>query len=114
MVNPKLIEEHPVTLSEVKAVIKNVEERQEELDFRTKKTKEFVENFTILEMNKKEELQKKLEDLKILRLKEPQMVKIIDFLPETVDDLRILLQGYPVSISKKDMERIVETVKSSK
>ncbi|MAF99488.1 MAG: hypothetical protein CMH61_02650 [Nanoarchaeota archaeon] len=111
MVNPQLVEEHAVSLSDVKAYIAQMQERGE-LDFRTNKTREFVENFTILEVKKKDELLKKLNDLKILRLKEPQIIKIMDFLPQTVEDVRVLLQGYPVSVSKKDMERIVGTVKS--
>jgi DNA-directed RNA polymerase subunit F len=114
MVSPQLIEEQAIPLAEVKEYVKEIEKRQAELDYRPAKTKEYVGLFTLLTTEQKDALKKELEGLNILRLKDPQMVKIIDFLPTTVDDVRILLQGYPVSISKKDMERIVEVVKKFK
>lgn len=110
MVNPQLMGETAVSLSDIQEYVAQMEKRSPTLDLRTTKTKEFVESFATLSKEKRDKLRKKLAGLDILRLKEAQIVKILDFLPTTADDVRILLQGYPVSLSKKDMERIVEVV----
>jgi len=60
---------------------------------------------------KKGELKKKLQDLKLTRLKEEHITKIIDFLPATANDLKIVLMAYPLSLPKKDQDGIVEVVK---
>jgi DNA-directed RNA polymerase subunit F len=52
-----------------------------------------------------------IDSLGITRLKEEHICKIIDFLPKTVDELRYVLQGYNITLPKKDSEQIVSEVK---
>ncbi|MBR9683258.1 hypothetical protein GOV03_01840 [Candidatus Woesearchaeota archaeon] len=111
MPNPQFIEETPVTLVDVQEALQEIEERDKELNYRSNKTKEFLGLFTHVSKEKKEELYKKLTDLKLIRLKEAHIIKIIDFLPLTLEELKVILQAYPVSMPKKDMESIVATVK---
>ena len=47
----------------------------------------------------------------MVRLKEVHIIKIIDFLPKDVDDLKVILQAYTVNMPKKDMESIIAIVK---
>ena len=109
MANPQFIEEHPLALSDVKGLLQVVEGRDKELNYRSKKAKEYLDVFPGPE--KKEELYKKLTNLNLTRIKEEHMAKIIDFLPQTTQDLKIVLQAYPVSLPKKDQESIVGVVK---
>lgn len=111
MPNPQFIEETPVTLVDVQEALQEIEERDKELNYRSNKTKEFLGLFTQVSKEKKEELYQKLTDLKLIRLKEAHIIKIIDFLPLTLEELKVILQAYPVSMPKKDMESIVATVK---
>ena len=60
---------------------------------------------------KSEELKKKLEDLDLTRLKHEHMIKIIDFLPRDIEELKTVLQAYPLSLPKKDQEAIIGAVK---
>jgi len=46
-----------------------------------------------------------------MKMKEEHIVKIIDFLPATADDVKVVLQGYHMSLPKKDIEAIVGAVK---
>jgi DNA-directed RNA polymerase subunit F len=48
--------------------------------------------------------------LKISRLKDEFIIKIIDTMPATVDDLKALLQGYVVSINQEDMKKVIAAV----
>ena len=54
---------------------------------------------------------KELEKLNIPRLKERQMVKIIDILPTDIDSLRTLLIGENLIIKQEDLIKIVDVVK---
>lgn len=111
MTNPEFIEETPMTLVDVKEALQKIEERDKELSYRSNKAKEFLGLFVQISKEKKEELYKKLTGLKLIRLKEAHITKVIDFLPKTVEELKVILQAYPVSMPKKDMESIVAVVK---
>ena len=108
MTNPQFIEEENLSLADVKDIMKGIQKRDEELNYRTNKAKEFFEQFdNILSKSKKKELL----DLGLTRLRKDHMMKIIDFLPTTANDLKIVLQAYPLSLSKKDQDTIVGAVK---
>jgi len=114
MPNPELIEETPVPLSDVKDQIEKIETRDKELNYRSNKTKEYLNTFQPLSKEKKDELQKKLEGLDLVRLKPAHIVKIIDFLPTTAEELKVLLQAYPATLPKKDIDGILAAVKEIK
>lgn len=107
---PQFVMETPLTLAEVKAILHTAEKRDENLNFLSNKAKEQLELFVSLSSAKKEELYTKLTALNLTRLKEEHYCKIIDFLPKTLDELKVILQSYPLSLSKKDQESIVAAV----
>lgn len=113
MANPRFIEEEPIILSKVDEVIKNITKRDTELNFRTNKTKEFLENFTgeISSTKESEEFKKKLEGLDLTRLKAEHIAKIVDFKPKDLTDLKVVLMAFPLSLPKKDQEGIVSVFK---
>jgi DNA-directed RNA polymerase subunit F len=111
MVNPTIIEEKPITLVEVKKSVKKIEKRDEDLNYLTGRTKDYADNFAKLSQKSETELIEKINALNLTRLKEEHIVKIVDFLPKTVEELRVVLQAYPLSLPKKDEEAIVKTVK---
>ena len=111
MVKPEVIREQPINVVELKHEIDAIKKRDKELSFRSQKTEEYLNQFVKLSMKEAEEFKKKLEGLKITRLKEEYTVKIIDTMPLTVDELKTLLQGYVVTINQDDMNKIVEVVK---
>src|SRR3989344_1336188 len=110
MVNPQFVEEKPLSLVDVKSIIAKIEKRDTELNYSSNKVKEYLESFVTLSPSQKEELQKKLTELNLTRLKEEQIMKIVDFSPKTTEELKIVLQAYPLSMPKKDQEAIVKTV----
>ena len=80
MVNPQFVEEKPLSLVEVKKILTNKEEGEEEMNYLSNKAKEYIDNFVDLSETKKKELHQQLTDLNLVRLREEHLVKIIDFL----------------------------------
>jgi|SRR3989338_5549988 len=107
---PLFVSETPLALAEVKSILNSVEQRDGSLNFLSNKAKEQQEVFATLALKKKEELYAKLTGLNLTRLKEEYYCKIIDFLPQNVEELKVILQSYPLSLSKKDQESIVAAV----
>jgi len=111
MVRPEIISERPIPMFEVAAELEKIKKKDKELNFRSKRTEEYLSQFVKLGLKKNKDLLEKVHKLKISRLKEPHIIKIIDLLPKSVADLKSILQGYTVTIKNEDMKRIVEAVK---
>jgi len=110
MVRPIILNEKPISAVELKEELEEIKKRDKELSFRSQKTAEYLNQFITISPKQAEELKKKLQGLDITRLKEDITIKIIDLLPQTVDDLKTILQSYVANINKKDMEAIVNVV----
>ena len=54
----------------------------------------------------------KLQKMDVPRLRENHIHKIIDLLPETAQDVKVILQGYSVTVSQENMKKIAELVSS--
>ncbi len=104
---PQFIEQRSLSLSHVKEITKEFEERDKELGFFSTRVKEYVQEFVTLSQSQEQKLYKKLQGLELTRLKEEHIAKIIDFLPRDANELKIVLSAYPLSIPKKDQDAIV-------
>ena len=111
MVSPQFITEKALSLADVQIIFNDVEKRDMQLNYLSNKAKDFLATLTVLSADKKDELYKKLMGLNLTRLKDEHVMKIIDFLPLTMDELKVVLQAYPLSMPKKDQELIVALVK---
>ncbi len=104
----EIISEKPISMGDLKKEIEKIKKRDKELNFRALRTEEYLQHFTILK--DLDDLSKKLESLKIPRLREQHIVKIIDILPKTVDELKVILQGYTITVNNENLKKIVDTV----
>jgi len=111
MPNPEIIEEKPTNLYEIKEILDRIKKRDKELNIRAGKTEEYIHHFTPLSDKKAQELIDKLNKLDISRLKEQQIHKIVDLLPESVEDVKLILQGYTLTLSTDHLNKLVELVK---
>jgi len=111
MVKPEIISEKPITLTELKQEIDKIKKRDKELNFRVGKTEEYLSHFITLSKAKEEELIKKLEKLNVPRLRDIHITKIVDILPKTVDELKIILQGYTITVNNDNLKKIVDALK---
>ena len=110
MSQPNVEGREPVSLAELSDHMEMITERDEELNFRAGKTEEYVNEFAELNKDEFEELFDEIESLDVPRLKDKHIIKIIDFLPKTVEDLDVIIEGYPLTLSDEDKEAIVETI----
>lgn len=106
----KILNETPMSAAEVKEELKKIRDRDKELNFRATKTEDYLNQLVTLSPAKIKELAKKLDGLKIQRLKEQHIAKIIDVLPATEKDVKVLLQGYALTVKKEDMKKIADAV----
>lgn len=112
MIDPQILGEKPLMGVEVKEELEKTKKTDKELSFRAKKTEEYLNQMLQLKPEKAKELASKLEGLNIPRLKDMHIKKIVDIIPKTVDELKVIIQAYPISVSNENMKKITETVAS--
>jgi len=110
MAKPEILEEHAINMIQLKQELDSIKKRDKELGPIATKTEEYLQQFASIPLKKAEEMEAKLRGLKISRLKDEFIIKIIDVMPTTVDDLKTLLQGYVVSINQADMTKIIGVI----
>lgn len=110
MSNPQIIEEHPINVVMVHDALKRIKKRDGELNFRSAKTEEYLDQFPLMKTKDAEAAIEALEKLKITRLREVQLHKLIDICPRTVEAVRTILSGYNISLSADDQKKIVSII----
>ena len=96
-----IIEQAPLTMAEVAELAGDSEK---ELGFKT-----FIKKFVSMDAERAREMKKEIENLKLLKLKQEYIVKIIDFMPEDAVDLNKVLQD--ASLDQDEINKITEIVK---
>ena len=110
---PEILEEKEMSMYEVKEEISKIKKRETEVNFRVQKTDEYLNTFTFLSQKEYKELVKKLQELEIPRLNDKHILKIADILPKTIDELKVVMQGYPLTINNDNLKKIVNTLKDN-
>lgn len=106
----QIISETPINVYELKDSLKKIRKRDGELNFRAQKTEDHISQ--VATFKGAEDLFDKITKLDINRLREVHIHKIIDMMPATIKDLKVILQGYTLSISNENMKKIIDTVNS--
>lgn len=106
----KVISETPVAMAELKEELARVKERDSELNFRASKAEEYLNNFCTIDAAKSKELKEKLLKLEIPRMREEHLVKIVDILPATPEEVKSVLQGYTMTVSQENIKKIADIV----
>lgn len=96
-----------VTLAEVKQLLTR-EGKERELSPEQKLALEHAQRFTTLDQDDVKKLKKELGALGFLS--EQHIVKIVDLLPRTADDVRLIFAKERSGPDKKQVEQILETV----
>jgi len=108
MTDTQIVSETPIGLYNLKKELERIKKRDGELNFRANKTEEYLNQIGVLK--NADELFDKLAKLNIPRLKESHIHKIVDIMPTTVSDLKVVLQGYTITLNNESMKKIVDTV----
>lgn len=101
------ISETFVPLARVKDILDKVEDKT----YEQKVTYDYAKKFAKLDTKKAEALIKKLSELKMRKLKDKQIVKIVDLLPKDMEDLKVILAKSQMPLKEDELQKILEIVK---
>ncbi|MAG08227.1 hypothetical protein CMO89_02040 [Candidatus Woesearchaeota archaeon] len=101
------ISETPLTMAEVKEDLSKIKDP----NIRVNKTVEYLNQFTKLPLKDSKALFEKLDKLKVPRLKEKHICKIVDIMPTSTEELKSALQGYTITVNNENIKKIISTVK---
>ncbi|MAG38043.1 DNA-directed RNA polymerase subunit F [Candidatus Pacearchaeota archaeon] len=97
----KVLEKQPLALADVKAHIKDVEEKKDLLLY--------LKKFTILSPQKAKALAEEIRALKNVKIKEEDIIAVLNFLPKDAEDVNKIF--IDVSLSQEEINQILEIVK---
>jgi len=104
----EVLSETPISAYQLKEELKKIKQKEKELNFRATKTEEHLDS---VETHKNiQPLFEKISKLNIARLREQHIYKIIDIMPTTVKDLKVIMQGYTISLNNDNLKKIVDAV----
>jgi len=107
----EIIERKALTMLDLQGRIKNLQREGEDLNFRAKKVDEYIHDF--LSNSKKKDLSKVREQLEhcgVDLLKERHIVKLLDMIPETSDDIKSVLSGEQLPLKTEDVKKIEDAL----
>ena len=105
-----IISETPVLMAEVKERLEHIKAKEGELNFRAQKTFEHLEQFAPLKKKKAEELLAELNKLAVPRLREQHLIKLVDLLPNTENDVKVVLQSFAVTVTSENLKKLSDTI----
>ncbi len=112
MGDPKLISEEPMSMLELREELKSIKKRDEELSFRASKMEDYLNSFVTNEKKEAEKIQKEIEELEVPRLRDLHIKKILDLMPSTMEQLKLVLDGYSLTVKQSNMKKILKVLKS--
>ena len=104
----EILSEVPISATQLKEELKKIKQKDEELNFRAAKTEDHLD--AIQDVKDVQPLFEKISKLNIPRLREQHIYKIIDIMPKTIKDLKVVMQGYTVSLNNENLKKIVDVV----
>ncbi len=107
----EILEEEPVSMKSTLKELKMIEKRDKELTFRGEKTYNYLKSFKFPSDKDMNEMYNEIEKLNIARLKPMHINKILDIMPKNIEDLKIVMKGYSLTIDSEGMEKIIKVVK---
>jgi DNA-directed RNA polymerase subunit F len=105
-----IIAEDSIPDVEAKEILEN-REKEGELGYEQKNSLELLRKFVKIEKEKTKSLTEELK--KIEKLREKQIVSIVNFLPTDREDLRAILQKEYSTLTDDEINLVLETVKKN-
>ncbi|NCN39139.1 MAG: DNA-directed RNA polymerase subunit F [Candidatus Aenigmarchaeota archaeon CG_4_10_14_0_8_um_filter_37_24] len=106
----EILAEKIITNAEAKEILKE-RKKDIELGYEQKNTLEYLDKYDKLTKKKAEKIIEELS--KISKIREKQILSIVNTLPEDIDDLRMLMDKDYTSLSEEEKKLILEIVKSN-
>lgn len=110
MSKPELLEKHPMNVVEVKTALESLKENGVELNFRAQKTEEYAQDFAKISVKDARELVEKLKGLEVPRLKDTHMNKLVDIMPTSEKQVKIILGAMNLSPTAEQCKKIADAI----
>jgi len=100
-------EKTALAMYEAKEILEKIEETD-----RTKEVKNFIKKFSVIDEKKSKKLKEDLKKLDIIKLREQDILKIVDIAPENATELnKIVIEA---SLDADETNKILEAIKNNK
>ncbi|MEM4703406.1 MAG: DNA-directed RNA polymerase subunit F [Candidatus Pacearchaeota archaeon] len=93
-----------ISLCEVKEILAKEDSEK------AKNLLKFIKKFSKASTSKAKEIKKELEALNIFGLRQEEIVKIVDLMPEDTEDLRKILVSSELSLKQDETQKILEII----
>jgi len=100
-------ERKALTMTEASEILGSLKETEN-----TKEAKSFIKKFNKIKPENAKKLKEELQGLDLIKLKDSDIVKIVDILPEDATELNKIVTE--VSLDADETNKILETVKNNK
>ena len=107
---PKTISQAPITLAELKEEVGKIKQRDKEPSIRITRMEDYLNAFVEITPEQGKELRAAISKLAINRLKDEHICKIVDLLPKTANELKLIMLGSVVSLTNDAVNKIVEAI----
>lgn len=104
----EVIKEELITFAEAKKMLEK-RAQEKELGYEQNNALEYLKKFSKISGKKADEMKDELS--KIEKLKERHKVNIVNFMPEDMDDLRIIFAHEVLNLSEDEKKTIISIVK---
>jgi len=99
-----VIEKKPVSIAKAKDILNKVKKKNYEQNLAF----EYASKFAKVDSKKEEELVEELTQAGIPRIKPRNIIKLLDIMPKTAEELRAVFAKEDLSLSKADTDRVIE------
>jgi len=106
----KIINENLITNTEAKEILKE-RDKEIELGYDQKNSLEYLKKYDKLKKKSVKKIKEELE--KVSRLRERDIIKLINILPEDLDDLRLVMKKKYTMLEDDEKKLILKTIKDN-
>lgn len=107
MIGKRIIGEKPVPLAKVLEILEK-RKVHGELEYGQRLTYDYAQKFSKLNLEKAEDLMEEL--MKLGKLKEHQVVALVDLMPETEEDVELIFAKERTRLDEGDIGKILELI----
>ncbi len=100
----------PLSLPVAKEMLEKAFKEQPE-NARLKGSLDHIKKFAKIKPKDAKKLEEELQSLELIKIKQEHIAKIVNILPETAEELRVIFFGEDISLDQNETEKILSTVK---